>query len=152
MPEPGQLPRGGQDYRTKYILPEPGQLPREQAQPNPALHTDTSIIVNVMVLLESVVTGHKYIQIRERLAEKMEVIMFDPYILSTSKRNKTVFEACVQKQQHCILGLFAICCPSRILGLVLHLAMLVGKDSSSLDECSHFNLQAVGLRLFTIKQ
>nr|CAD7266264.1 unnamed protein product [Timema shepardi] len=34
---------------------------------------------NVMVLLESVVTGHKYIQIRERLAEKMEVIMFDPY-------------------------------------------------------------------------
>nr|CAD7454172.1 unnamed protein product [Timema tahoe] len=35
---------------------------------------------NVMVLLESVVSGHKYIQIRERLAEKMEVIMFDPYI------------------------------------------------------------------------
>nr|CAD7431794.1 unnamed protein product [Timema monikensis] len=39
---------------------------------------------NVMVLLESVVTGHKYIQIRERLAEKMEVIMFDPYIFKTS--------------------------------------------------------------------
>lgn len=32
-----------------------------------------------MVLIESVVSGHQMIRIRERLADKIEVIQFDPY-------------------------------------------------------------------------
>lgn len=32
-----------------------------------------------MVLMESVVSGHKYTTIRERLADKLEIIKFDPY-------------------------------------------------------------------------
>lgn len=32
-----------------------------------------------MVLIESVVSGHKYTAIRERLGDKLEVIKFDPY-------------------------------------------------------------------------
>ncbi|XP_072948689.1 large ribosomal subunit protein bL33m [Epargyreus clarus] len=35
---------------------------------------------NIMVLMESVVSGHQFNTIRERLAEKLEVIRFDPYI------------------------------------------------------------------------
>ncbi|KAG8234544.1 hypothetical protein J437_LFUL014003 [Ladona fulva] len=35
---------------------------------------------NIMVLMESMVSGHKYITIRERLADKLEVIRFDPHI------------------------------------------------------------------------
>lgn len=32
-----------------------------------------------MVLMESVVTGHKFNAIRERLADKLELIKFDPF-------------------------------------------------------------------------
>jgi hypothetical protein len=32
-----------------------------------------------MVMMESAVSGHKKIRIRERLADKLEVITFDPY-------------------------------------------------------------------------
>jgi len=32
-----------------------------------------------MVMMESAVSGHKKIRIRERLADKLEVIAFDPY-------------------------------------------------------------------------
>jgi hypothetical protein len=32
-----------------------------------------------MVMMESVVSGHKRIWIRERLADKLEFIHFDPY-------------------------------------------------------------------------
>ncbi|XP_067011977.1 large ribosomal subunit protein bL33m isoform X2 [Anabrus simplex] len=39
---------------------------------------------SIMVLMESVVSGHKYTQIRERLADKLEVIRFDPYIMKES--------------------------------------------------------------------
>ncbi|XP_046382472.1 39S ribosomal protein L33, mitochondrial [Ischnura elegans] len=34
----------------------------------------------IMVLMESMVSGHKYVAVRERLAEKLELIRFDPYI------------------------------------------------------------------------
>lgn len=32
-----------------------------------------------MVLMESVVTGHKFVWIRERLADKLEMLRVDPY-------------------------------------------------------------------------
>ncbi len=32
-----------------------------------------------MILLESVVSGHQVTKIRERLADKIEIIRFDPY-------------------------------------------------------------------------
>lgn len=32
-----------------------------------------------MVLMESVVSGHQFNAIRERLADKLELIKFDPY-------------------------------------------------------------------------
>ncbi|XP_044730525.1 39S ribosomal protein L33, mitochondrial [Chrysoperla carnea] len=35
---------------------------------------------NIMVLMESVVSGHQFNAIRERLADKLELIKFDPYI------------------------------------------------------------------------
>ncbi|XP_032678344.1 39S ribosomal protein L33, mitochondrial-like isoform X1 [Odontomachus brunneus] len=35
---------------------------------------------NIMVIAESVVTGHKIIRIRERIADKLEFLHFDPYI------------------------------------------------------------------------
>ncbi|XP_032665809.1 39S ribosomal protein L33, mitochondrial-like [Odontomachus brunneus] len=35
---------------------------------------------NIMVLVESVVTGHKIIRIRERIADKLEFLHFDPYV------------------------------------------------------------------------
>ncbi|KAK7788422.1 hypothetical protein R5R35_001125 [Gryllus longicercus] len=35
---------------------------------------------HVMVLLQSVVSGHKVTHIRERLAEKAEIIRYDPYL------------------------------------------------------------------------
>ncbi|VEN60386.1 unnamed protein product [Callosobruchus maculatus] len=38
----------------------------------------------VMVQMESVVSGHTYNQIRERLADKLETIRFDPYIQKES--------------------------------------------------------------------
>ncbi|XP_032678345.1 39S ribosomal protein L33, mitochondrial-like isoform X2 [Odontomachus brunneus] len=34
---------------------------------------------NIMVIAESVVTGHKIIRIRERIADKLEFLHFDPY-------------------------------------------------------------------------
>ncbi|KAH8376301.1 hypothetical protein KR200_000415 [Drosophila serrata] len=33
----------------------------------------------IMVVLESVVSGHQYNAFRDRLAEKLEIIRFDPY-------------------------------------------------------------------------
>ncbi|OWR52677.1 mitochondrial ribosomal protein L33 [Danaus plexippus plexippus] len=37
----------------------------------------------IMVLMESVVSGHKFNKIRERLADKLEVIRFDPYMYAS---------------------------------------------------------------------
>ncbi|XP_031826447.1 mitochondrial ribosomal protein L33 [Nomia melanderi] len=34
----------------------------------------------ILVLLESVASGHKYVVKRERLADKLEVVRFDPYV------------------------------------------------------------------------
>ncbi|XP_059045529.1 large ribosomal subunit protein bL33m [Achroia grisella] len=34
----------------------------------------------IMVLMESAVSGHKFVTIRERLADKLELLRFDPYI------------------------------------------------------------------------
>lgn len=34
---------------------------------------------NVLVLVESIVSGHRLVRIRERLADKLEFIYFDPY-------------------------------------------------------------------------
>ncbi|XP_063538264.1 large ribosomal subunit protein bL33m [Cydia strobilella] len=39
---------------------------------------------NIMVLMESMVSGHKFNAIRERLADKLELIRFDPYIRQQS--------------------------------------------------------------------
>ncbi|CAG9788251.1 unnamed protein product [Diatraea saccharalis] len=39
---------------------------------------------HVMVLMESVVSGHKFNAIRERLADKLEILRFDPYIQDES--------------------------------------------------------------------
>ncbi|KAH8249835.1 hypothetical protein KR038_002236, partial [Drosophila bunnanda] len=38
----------------------------------------------IMVVLESVVSGHQYNAFRDRLAEKLEIIRFDPYIQKES--------------------------------------------------------------------
>lgn len=40
-----------------------------------------SIIVfrNIMVMMQSVVSGHTYTAIRERLGDKLETIRFDPF-------------------------------------------------------------------------
>ncbi|CAH1976940.1 unnamed protein product [Acanthoscelides obtectus] len=38
----------------------------------------------IMVQMESIVSGHTYNLIRERLAEKAETIRFDPYIQKES--------------------------------------------------------------------
>ncbi|XP_011703686.1 PREDICTED: 39S ribosomal protein L33, mitochondrial [Wasmannia auropunctata] len=35
---------------------------------------------HVLVIAESVVTGHQLVRIRDRLADKLEFIFFDPYI------------------------------------------------------------------------
>ncbi|XP_018341477.1 PREDICTED: 39S ribosomal protein L33, mitochondrial [Trachymyrmex septentrionalis] len=35
---------------------------------------------HVLVLTQSVVTGHRLVRIRERLADKLEFTAFDPYI------------------------------------------------------------------------
>ncbi|XP_015593786.1 39S ribosomal protein L33, mitochondrial [Cephus cinctus] len=35
---------------------------------------------SIMVLMESAITGHKFVWIRERLADKLEIIRFDPYL------------------------------------------------------------------------
>ncbi|XP_039756945.1 39S ribosomal protein L33, mitochondrial [Pararge aegeria] len=35
---------------------------------------------NIMVMMESIVTGHKFNTVRERLADKLELIRFDPFI------------------------------------------------------------------------
>ncbi|KAJ8971219.1 hypothetical protein NQ314_000821 [Rhamnusium bicolor] len=35
---------------------------------------------NIMVQMESVVSGHTFNKIRERLGDKLEVIRFDPFI------------------------------------------------------------------------
>ncbi|KOC63241.1 39S ribosomal protein L33, mitochondrial [Habropoda laboriosa] len=34
----------------------------------------------VLVLLESVASGHKRVRFRERLADKQEITLFDPYV------------------------------------------------------------------------
>jgi len=34
---------------------------------------------HVLVIAESVVSGHRLVRIRERLADKLEFIFFDPY-------------------------------------------------------------------------
>ncbi|XP_058061282.1 large ribosomal subunit protein bL33m [Anopheles bellator] len=39
---------------------------------------------NVLVLMESAVSGHQFTTIRERLAEKVEMLRFDPFIQKTS--------------------------------------------------------------------
>ncbi|XP_017470071.1 PREDICTED: 39S ribosomal protein L33, mitochondrial [Rhagoletis zephyria] len=38
----------------------------------------------IMVLMESVVSGHQFNMFRDRLAEKLELIRFDPYIQQES--------------------------------------------------------------------
>ncbi|KAH8387893.1 hypothetical protein KR093_010205 [Drosophila rubida] len=38
----------------------------------------------IMVLMESVVSGHQFNTFRERLADKIELIRFDPYIQKES--------------------------------------------------------------------
>ncbi|XP_067636503.1 large ribosomal subunit protein bL33m isoform X2 [Eurosta solidaginis] len=38
----------------------------------------------IMVLMESVISGHKFNMFRDRLAEKLEVLHFDPYIQKVS--------------------------------------------------------------------
>ncbi|XP_038212516.1 39S ribosomal protein L33, mitochondrial [Zerene cesonia] len=35
---------------------------------------------HIMVLMESVVSGHKFSAVRERLADKLELLRYDPYI------------------------------------------------------------------------
>ncbi|XP_071870384.1 mitochondrial ribosomal protein L33 [Bombus fervidus] len=35
---------------------------------------------HILVLVESVASGHKYIRIRDRLADKLEGVWFDPYV------------------------------------------------------------------------
>ncbi|XP_050663747.1 39S ribosomal protein L33, mitochondrial [Leptidea sinapis] len=39
---------------------------------------------HIMVLMESMVSGHKFNYIRERLADKLELIRFDPFIQQES--------------------------------------------------------------------
>lgn len=34
---------------------------------------------NILVLMESAVSGHQYMRIRERLGDKLEETRFDPY-------------------------------------------------------------------------
>ncbi|ETN62351.1 mitochondrial ribosomal protein, L33 [Anopheles darlingi] len=34
---------------------------------------------NILVLMESAVSGHQFTAIRERLADKLEMLRFDPY-------------------------------------------------------------------------
>lgn len=48
---------------------------------------EQSTFRNIMVLIESVVSGHTYTAIRERLGDKLELIKFDPYskYLSTGR-------------------------------------------------------------------
>ncbi|XP_049875262.1 39S ribosomal protein L33, mitochondrial [Pectinophora gossypiella] len=38
----------------------------------------------IMVLMESAVSGHKFMAIRERLGDKLELLRFDPYIQQES--------------------------------------------------------------------
>ncbi|XP_026752687.1 39S ribosomal protein L33, mitochondrial [Galleria mellonella] len=38
----------------------------------------------IMVLMESAVSGHKFVTIRERLADKLEILRYDPYIQEES--------------------------------------------------------------------
>ncbi|XP_045774187.1 39S ribosomal protein L33, mitochondrial [Maniola jurtina] len=35
---------------------------------------------NIMVMMESIVSGHRFNTVRERLADKLELIRFDPFI------------------------------------------------------------------------
>ncbi|XP_018404790.1 PREDICTED: 39S ribosomal protein L33, mitochondrial [Cyphomyrmex costatus] len=35
---------------------------------------------HVLVLVESVISGHRVVRVRERLADKLEFTFFDPYI------------------------------------------------------------------------
>ncbi|KAF2896807.1 hypothetical protein ILUMI_09366 [Ignelater luminosus] len=39
---------------------------------------------SIMVQMESLVSGHTFNKVRERLAEKLELIRFDPYIQKES--------------------------------------------------------------------
>ncbi|CAB3227897.1 unnamed protein product [Arctia plantaginis] len=46
----------------------------------------------IMVLMESMVSGHQCTKIRERLGDKLELIRFDPYIqeMSVYKERKKI--------------------------------------------------------------
>ncbi|TGZ43781.1 mitochondrial ribosomal protein L33 [Temnothorax americanus] len=35
---------------------------------------------HVLVIAESIISGHRLVRVRERLADKLEFIYFDPYI------------------------------------------------------------------------
>ncbi|XP_017779787.1 PREDICTED: 39S ribosomal protein L33, mitochondrial [Nicrophorus vespilloides] len=39
---------------------------------------------HIMVQMESLVSGHKFNKIRERLADKLELVRFDPFIQQDS--------------------------------------------------------------------
>lgn len=45
---------------------------------------------NILVLMESAVSGHQYLQIRERLADKLETIKFDPFSKCTFSHKKSI--------------------------------------------------------------
>ncbi|XP_024892087.1 39S ribosomal protein L33, mitochondrial [Temnothorax curvispinosus] len=36
--------------------------------------------MHVLVVAESIISGHRLVRVRERLADKLEFIYFDPYI------------------------------------------------------------------------
>jgi len=52
-----------------------------------------------MVLMESMVSGHKYNVFRERLADKLELVHFDPWIgqMSVYKERKKIRSANVKR-------------------------------------------------------
>lgn len=46
---------------------------------NAVKHLTTLFCRRIMVVVESVVSGHQFNTFRDRLAEKIEVVRFDPY-------------------------------------------------------------------------
>lgn len=46
---------------------------------NAVKHLTTLFYRRIMVVVESVVSGHQFNTFRDRLAEKIEVVRFDPY-------------------------------------------------------------------------
>ncbi|KAI8431914.1 hypothetical protein MSG28_004463 [Choristoneura fumiferana] len=65
--------------------------------------------MHIMVLMESMVSGHKFISIRERLADKLELLRFDPYsicvasiiFLSSSRCSSNRLRALLQSSNRC---------------------------------------------------